>query len=237
MPDASSIEARMTLWARLGACWRFKVLLTLALNLFFWVGYGFLASHALFPVQTVPSTWVDRAIPFQPAGWSVVYLSEFLFTTTVPWLLSTSADLRRYAWGLFGLSGISFLFFLFLPVASPRPSGFIGDELHQVILQLDGAYNAFPSLHAGFLAYTFALAWRIFHHELPRWLWGLSWTWGTLVMYSTLAIRQHYFLDLIAGAAIGVAADAFAWRSSSSGDKAARMRLRRNALTSHAGSK
>src|SRR5207247_2633352 len=125
--------------------------------------------------------------------------------------------LRHYTFGLLVLSGVSFLCFLFLPVASPRPAAPGAAGLHKVILQWDGSYNAFPSLHAGFLVYSFALAWRLFRGGNRPWAWALGSIWGLLVLYSTIATGQHYFLDLPAGAAIGAAADALAWHGSGAG--------------------
>ena len=212
MPGGSSSESRVLF--RLRTCWRLKLLLTVALNLFFWAGYGYLSRHAWFPLVTPPLTWVDRIVPFQPAGWSGIYLSEFAFTAIVPWLITSREALRRYAIGLLMLSSVSFLCFLFMPVASPRPAAAGGEGLHRFIVQWDGSYNAFPSLHAGFLVYTFALAWRMFPGGNRPWAWALGAIWGLSVLYSTVATRQHYFLDLPAGAVIGAAADALAWGGS-----------------------
>ena len=237
MPGGSSSESWRGVLFRLGSYWRLKLLLTVALNLFFWAGYGYLSRHAWFPLVTPPLTWVDRIVPFQPAGWSEIYLTEFAFTAIVPWLITSREALRRYAIGLLVLSSVSFLCFLLLPVASPRPAA-PGDEgLHRLILRWDGSYNAFPSLHAGFLVYTFAVAWRMFRGGNRPWAWALGTIWGLLVLYSTIATRQHYFLDLPAGAGVGAAA-ALAWRRSKAGAASeARMTWRRNKVMSQAGSR
>lgn len=240
MPGGSftdSSPAGPNLVGCLQACWRFKLLLTLLLNLFFWAGYAYLSHHALFTVRTPPLTWVDEVVPFQPVGWSAIYLSEFVFTALVPWLISNHRTLLRYAAGLLIMSGVCFLFFLFLPVASPRPLDFAGGELHAFILKWDGRYNAFPSLHAGFLTYTLALAWRMFRQKIGRWAWLVALTWATLVMISTIATRQHYFVDLVVGAIIGSMADGLAWRGSNVGNNEARITLRKNGATSQEGSR
>ena len=238
MPGGSSNDPWRVVWFRLRARWRLKPLVAIALNLFFWIGYGSLARRAWFPMVTPPLTWVDRIVPFRPAGWSGVYLSEFVFTAIMPWLITSREALRRYTIGLLVLSSVSFLCFLFLPVAAPRPAAAGGAGLHGLILQWDGSYNAFPSLHAGFLVYTFALARRMFPGGNRPWVWALGSIWGLLVLYSTIATRQHYFLDLPAGAVIGAAADALAWRGSGAGAaKEARMTLRRNNVMSQAGSR
>jgi hypothetical protein len=134
---------RVELSSRVRACWRFKVLLTLLLNLFFWIGYGYLAYHRFFPLWIPPTTWVDKWVPFQPKGWSFIYLSESILTLAVPWLLTRGEELRRYAVGLAFLMGVSFLLFLFCPVASPRPPGITGEGWHGLIVTWDGPTTPF----------------------------------------------------------------------------------------------
>jgi membrane-associated phospholipid phosphatase len=201
----------LSLYGQLKAQWQLKVLLTAAINLFFWVGYAFLSRHAVFPVHLIPLTWLDSNVPFQPMPWGWVYLSEFLATGCVPWLIGSRADLRRYALGLLVLCGSSFLIFLFFPVASPRPLALPSTGPVALIAQWDGAFNAFPSLHAGFVVYTLALGLRLFGRRLPAPVVAGFWIWAGLIFYSTLATKQHYALDLLAGAFIGLAADRLAW--------------------------
>ena len=85
---------------RLHAHWRHKLLLTVLLNALFWTGYAFLGRKTFFPTWTPPLTWVDTVVPFHPHGWSWVYLSQFLFTGTLPWLLDGREALRRYVVGV-----------------------------------------------------------------------------------------------------------------------------------------
>ena len=79
-------------------------------------------------------------------------------------------------------------------------------------MRADGTLNAFPSLHAGFLVYLLKLTARLFPGTWPRWIVIAAGIWGIAILYSTIAIRQHYAVDLIAGAALGWLADWFAWR-------------------------
>ena len=82
-----------------------------------------------------------------------------------------------------------------------------------VILGYDGTWNAFPSLHAGFLVYMARLAWRLFGGAAPGTVGLVTAAWGAAILYATIATRQHYAVDLAAGAAIGAAADWLAWSS------------------------
>ncbi|MEI6534091.1 MAG: phosphatase PAP2 family protein [Verrucomicrobiaceae bacterium] len=200
--------------ARLQAQWRFKLLLTVLLNLIFWMGYGWLGRHAYFPLHRLPFTWIDQAVPFQQQPWAWIYLSQFLFTSIMPWLLVKKEGVYRYAMGVAVMSAASFLIFLIFPVAAPRAVDLPADGSMAWIVLYDGPLNAFPSLHAGFLVYTGLLAWRMFGHVTPLVVAAGVLIWGGLILYSTIATRQHYALDLVAGATVGYLADWFAWRMS-----------------------
>lgn len=222
--------------ARLQACWGLKLLLTVLLNLFFWTGYSFLGRHAFFPLQRPPLIWIDTAIPFRPEPWGWVYLSQFLFTGMLPWLITEKNGLCRYVIGLVFMSATSFLIFLFFPVAAPRPAQFAAAGAMAWIIGYDGKFNAFPSLHAGFLVYTSMLGWRMFRHRLPFAVIVGTVLWAVLILYSTIATRQHYALDLVAGGLIGYLADRLAWRPSS-GVNAATTMARSSGVASHDGCK
>lgn len=200
--------------SRFQAHWRLKVLLTAVVNLLFWSGYSWLGRSTFFPAWVPPRTWLDRAIPFQPEPWAWVYLSQFLVAALLPWLIGTRDMLRRYVFGLTLMSLASFAVFFVLPVASPRAGAVGGGGAMALVLAYDGAWNAFPSLHAGFLAYLGRLGWRMFGGVAPRWVWVLASGWGGAVLYATIATRQHYVVDLIAGAGLGLFADGIAWRRS-----------------------
>lgn len=195
------------------AHWQLKLLLTVVINVGFWAGYGWLGRNPVFPPWMPPRVWLDTAIAFQPEPWAWVYLSQFLFTGGLPWLIDTQDGVRRYSVGLVAMSAASFAVFLFLPVASPRPSGVIASGAMAVILGYDGTWNAFPSLHAGFLVYMARLAWRLFGGAAPGTVGLVTAAWGAAILYATIATRQHYAVDLAAGAAIGAAADWLAWSS------------------------
>lgn len=224
------------MFARLRAHWQFKLLLTVVINLGFWAGYGWLGRSPVFPPWMPPQVWLDTAIPFQPEPWACVYLSQFLFTGGLPWLIDTRDGVRRYSVGLVAMSAVSFAVFLFWPVASPRPAGLIASGAMAVILGYDGAWNAFPSLHAGFLVYMARLAWRMFGGVAPVAVALVTAAWGVAILYATIATRQHYVVDLVAGAAIGATADWVAW-SRGVPRRAAMTMERSRAVASHDGSK
>lgn len=197
---------------RVVALCRAKAGLTLLVNALFWGGYGWLSRHAVFPVRPMAVTWLDEAVHFVPEPWAAVYLSQFLLTGGLPWLIDTAGVLRRYVHALAWLSAASFVVFLVWPVASPRPETLPTSGPMAWIAQADGTYNAFPSLHAGFLVLMGGLGWRMFVHRPPWIVRVFFMLWATAILYATLATRQHYAWDLAAGLALGLLADRMAWR-------------------------
>jgi membrane-associated phospholipid phosphatase len=220
--------------ARLAAHWRLKLLLTVTLNLAFGAIYSLLGRWAVFPVRVPPQTWFDRVIPFQPEPWVWLYLSQFLFVTPLPWLIDTREGLCRYIRGLGFMCGVSFAVFLFFPVASPRPPDSATHASMQWLLRYDGAFNAFPSLHAAFLVYLAALGWRVFGRDLSRTAAVAAVLWAGLILYATIATRQHYAVDLLAGGIVGGVADWLAWRTPT-GVSAAQAMARSRGVESHDG--
>ncbi len=203
------------LWSCLQAEWRLKVVLFVVFNAMFWIGYQGLARHAIFPLRAVPLTALDRAVPFQPEPWAWVYLSQFVFVGWLPLLLTTRAAIRRYSVSLAVMSATGFAVFLFLPTPGPRPAEVGGSFAMKWIAAGDGALNSIPSLHAAFVVCMGALAWRMFGRTHPELVALISLLWGGAILFSTLATKQHYALDLVAGGLLGWAADWLAWRGGS----------------------
>jgi membrane-associated phospholipid phosphatase len=74
-----------------------------------------------------------------------------------------------------------------------------------LLRSLDLAGNACPSLHVATAIFT-AMA---MHHLLrdlkaPPLLRRVSWVWCALIVYSTMAIKQHVLWDVLAGLALGL---------------------------------
>src|SRR6185369_16616971 len=185
--------------------------------------------------HTLPMTWMDRWAGFQPHPWAWIYESNFLLAGIAPWLVTSRRDLRCYATGFVLLSAASFLIFSLFPVASPRPANLEPGPLLVFITRVDGPLNAFPSLHAGTLVYTLCLARRLFGQRMNPTIATLLLVWAGLILFATLATKQHYAVDLLAGGLMGWAADGFAWRKAAFGDIASRTTRRKSGVASQAG--
>ncbi len=97
--------------------------------------------------------------------------------------------------------------FVFFPVPGPRPVAPDNFWLYQRLILIDRPYNSFPSLHAACAVYAVLFAayasCDTSRPHLRRFLLSLAWLWVGLILYSTIATRQHFALDLPAGMFLG----------------------------------
>jgi membrane-associated phospholipid phosphatase len=235
MPGESSADSGFPYWGRFAALWPLKLGVTAIVSVLFWSFYVFLSRHPLLPVHTLPMTRFDTWAGYRPNPWGWVYESIFLLTGIAPWLIISREELRRYIVGFALLSTVSFAVFALFPVTSPRPTDLNLSTFLIFITRVDGPLNAFPSLHAGCLIYALALIRRLFGPRLKPIVAILLLIWAGLILFGTLATKQHYALDLLAGGLLGWAADWFAWRTANCGDNASMKVRRNNEATSQAG--
>jgi membrane-associated phospholipid phosphatase len=194
-----------------------KVAVLLALSVGICIPYFSLQRVQLFPLRSVAQTALDDAIAFAPAGWIWVYLSIALLVPLGPLLATRRDELARYAKGLALLCAVSFVAFLLFPVEGPRPGGAAGSAAYDWIVSHDRTTNSLPSLHAGLAVYSLLFSYRVVRRDLARagraLLAAAAVGWGILILYSTLATKQHQAVDLAGGILLACAAHAFAWRA------------------------
>jgi len=183
-----------------------KVVLLLTLPVVVTVAYLGVQREIIFPVHKVPLTWLDRAVPFQPR-WIWAYLSLYLLNPIGPLFTRSRQDLLRYARGILFLFASGFVCFVFLPVVGPRPLSADSYWLYQRLIGIDRPYNSFPSLHAGCAAYAVLFAayssLDTSRRTLRTYLITVAWIWVAIILYSTIATRQHFFIDLPGGVLLG----------------------------------
>ncbi len=211
----SGPPARSALAARLRAHPGTKLAVWLGLAVGICVPYFGIQTLAWLPAHELPATPIDRLVPFDPA-WVWLYASLALLVPLAPLLAETRDQLRRYAIGLAWLCVPCFLVFLLVPVAGPRPDIHPSTGLYAWMVSVDRPSNSLPSLHAGLTAYSMLYIDQVLGRRLtPRGravACGLGGVWGGLILYSTLATRQHWLLDLTPGLLIAWAAHRLAWR-------------------------
>jgi membrane-associated phospholipid phosphatase len=184
----------------------------LGISAFMWVfflGYFYTLRNPARPVQEMPLTALDHAIELQPhLLWA--YVSLWLYVGLAPGLLLKLRELLAYcAWAAVLCATGLLLFYLF-PTAIPKPVLPVDVAQHPgfaVLQGVDAAGNACPSLHVATALFTALWVQRLFVlMGVPWWLRAANSLWVALIIYSTLAIKQHVVLDALGGAALGALA-------------------------------
>jgi len=178
----------------------------LYIALFFWA-YLYLLKSPMFPTTVMPFTTLDHLIGFQPMA-IPLYLSLWVYVSLPPAILATQRELFDYATAMTATCLIGLLIFYFWPTAVPAAQ--VDWALYPsmgYLKSMDAAGNACPSLHVATAA--FSAVWLNFilsRFGAPRWVLGLNWAWCAGIVYSTVAIRQHVVVDVIAGLVLGLSA-------------------------------
>jgi membrane-associated phospholipid phosphatase len=117
-------------------------------------------------------------------------------------------NVNKYIYSFLTTQGFSCLIFLFFPTIFPRELYPIPEGTHPAIdavwfwlRNADAPTNCFPSLHVS----TVYLSVFIFLDE-QREKFPFFLIWGTLIALSTLPTKQHYFIDIVAGLFLSIAA-------------------------------
>jgi membrane-associated phospholipid phosphatase len=160
----------------------------------------FAAGHAARPPYVSVSTALDDALPFLPwamAGYALCYVVP----ASLIWLETSQAGVRRLSRAVLLAYLMAAPFFLAMPVqdADPPVEASNGAE-HALVINrgLDTTKNAFPSMHVG-LAVLLAF---VGHRRSKAWGWTLGLA-AALIIVSTLFVKQHFLVDLPAGALVG----------------------------------
>ncbi|MFN8392758.1 MAG: phosphatase PAP2 family protein [Bdellovibrionota bacterium] len=194
--------------------WVIKMLSTFFGMVLFFIGYVALLRHPLFPVTIMPLTFFDGLIRFRSEALPV-YLSLWFYVLGAPALIADRTELRSYAVISILLSLIGLGIFLVWPTAVPAPKDtWTDDAVFAFLKSVDDSGNACPSLHVAFAVFTAAWFDRLLRQMgTGRLLQNCNFLWCAAIAYSTLALRQHVMLDVVAGAALGAGAAAvnFFW--------------------------
>ncbi len=193
------------------ACRRFSTLWPLKAGgtvifmlLFFW-GYFGVLQHPGGSVTVMPLTVVDTWIPATPAAFGI-YASLWFYVSLPPAFLADLRQLVIYACGIAALCLSGLAIFWLWPTAVPHADvDWAGHAGVAMIKGIDLAGNACPSLHVA--TAVFSAVWL--GHLLksigaPPVFAASSWLLCAAIVWSTLAIRQHVFLDVLAGLAFGL---------------------------------
>jgi membrane-associated phospholipid phosphatase len=169
----------------------------------FMVAYFVLLRHPQFAVTIVPPTALDRWIAFTP--WAIIpYASLWVYISLVPALLG-KREAAPYLASAGALAFIGLAVFLFFPTAIVEPGiNFAQYPSVAFLKSFDAAGNACPSMHVAFSTLTALWLHRILTRiGAPPWPRAGNWIWAALIVWSTLAVKQHLALDVEAGIVLG----------------------------------
>lgn len=147
-------------------------------------------------------TAVDRAIPFS-TDWILVYSMAYpvclcpVFLVTLP-RLRTACSAYTLAIATSLCAFAAFPVFIDRPPIDPHA---LGAGLMAFTRWVDAPFNCFPSLHVSldFLAAFFT---STQHPRAGRALLAAA----LVISFSTMVVKQHYFLDIVAGALLAALA-------------------------------
>lgn len=185
----------------------FKMFGTMAYTLLFFVGYVYLLKHPTYRTTTIPTTWLDHVVTFQPSALPV-YLSLWFYVSIPPILMATRRQIVTYGIRISALCLVAFTVFYFWPNAVP-PANIDWARYPGVafLKGVDAAGNACPSLHVATAVFSALwLHWRLQRLGLGRASQLINVAWCIAIAYSTMATKQHVAIDVFAGAILGVTA-------------------------------
>lgn len=219
--------------------WWFKAIGTSLFMYVFFLAYLDLLHHPPAPVFEMPLTWVDRVVGFQP--WALAVYASLWIYVSLPAALAPGLK-RLFSLGLHMgcMCGAGLLCYVFWPTAVPPSAVDWGQYPGYALLKgIDPGGNACPSLHVAAALYSALWLGRELR-ELgcsPAWFWA-NWLWSALIVFSTLATKQHVMYDVLAGGALAAVAALFSpglWRVRRGGEGKGVQRNRDAGLARHAG--
>lgn len=153
---------------------------------------------------------IDYKIPFLE-GFAPIYASwsPLLFVLGLYLILCDGEGFRRYMWSIMATFLISTLICVLIPngqdlrpAVMPRDNIFC--DLVAYTYSLDTNTNVFPSVHVvGVIDAWFAI-WHSKRLKKWTWRWGAG-LYGLAVIASTMFIKQHAIIDVLAGLVLGFA--------------------------------
>jgi membrane-associated phospholipid phosphatase len=187
---------------RIKKYWYLKAAGNTAFVYLFFQLYFYLLHHPRLPVTVMALTALDGVVPYLDVC-LYVYFSLWVYTALPPALMQSFKRLCFYGLAISCLCLIGLAVFYWHPTAVPDAYKHAVGRLY-ILSDVDGAGNAFPSLHVA--AAVFTAHWcKAMLKELQAapWLQGLNAVWAVAIVLSTLATRQHVVLDVVSGYALG----------------------------------
>jgi membrane-associated phospholipid phosphatase len=171
----------------------------------FFIGYFYVQRHPAYTPIMMPVTALDLMVPFTPHA-LLAYVSLWVYVGVGPGLQRSFTDIAVYSLWISGLCIIGLAIFYFWPTQTP-PLTVDASALPDfaALHRLDESGNACPSMHVAAAIFTFGRVREVLRStRSPVWLRAINAAWFIVIVYSTLAVKQHVALDVAAGALLGL---------------------------------
>ncbi len=169
------------------------------------IGYVAPNQFVVFPPHCVVLTRLDGWVRLAPV-WVWFYISYYPLLIGA-YFYTTGTSAQKVYFGAMTLSAaVSFFVFVFFPTSIPRElypwlgGADFSSRMLAIIRGADNSVNCLPSMH---VCMSFIAA-SAFTLVCGRWGRFIAWTLFLAICYSTMATKQHYFVDLVAGFSLGL---------------------------------
>ena len=172
----------------------------------FFIAYFHLMKNPSASVTVMPVTAIDRLVTFQPLA-LIPYVSLWIYVSLPAALILDRRELIGYGWWIAGLCVAGLTCFYFWPTSVLLPIEEWSKHVSFDMLKgADAAANACPSMHVAVAIFSAFWLDRLLRDiDAPTTVRAINWLWFFAIAYSTMAIKQHVFIDAIAGLALGLA--------------------------------
>lgn len=163
-----------------------------------WAAGYFSISHVVegHSASTLPELDLDDRIPFIPE-FVFIYLSIYPLFLLPFFYIRNAAFFRVFSWAYITVMVVCYATYLTYPVAMMRPSleeSSFSTWALRIVYNTDKPVNCFPSMH---VAMSLLASLTIMEVHRVRGLLALLLT--LFIAISTLFIKQHYVMDVVAG--------------------------------------
>lgn len=201
--------------ARLALLWPLKAFGTMGfMALFFW-GYFTVLHNPLVTPFVMPATRLDHWIGFSAAALPF-YVSLWVYVSLAPALIGNLRALLAFGQWIAWMCLFCLVIFWAFPTSTPAfDVDWAAHPEFAFLKGVDASGNAFPSLHVASAVFSAIWLDRLFARmSAPKALAWLSALQCALIVWSTVATRQHVVLDAVGGALVGAVFAALSLRRS-----------------------
>lgn len=153
----------------------------------------------------VPLTAIDSWIPLQADGWAWVYISYYFYLIAVYLFVRELQNVNQFFYSMSVSALIAAVIFFLYPTSIDRtlyPLLQVNTSSEWIlwfIRQIDHSLNCAPSMHV-----TMTVIAALTAFKESRRIGAVAILWAVLIAYSTMATKQHYFVDVASGVLFGI---------------------------------